>query len=427
MTERGGVRAHTRRPWDPRRALRAGRLALAVAAAAVVAGAPSGAKGGLLDEAPHAVTFKLRDEAASLPWLGSFQNAEIERPGPMRLYMGGRWGRWREEPWWPLSWASAASASVPRGDSASLAEAGPDLGPTDVSALAAGEGPLGGIMLLPVTTPRPDWLGALDPEWAPPFFASTGVSLASNGFESLWRPPGKPVPDWRCRRRPVLFVRYGAEQSAFDLVHCDGAVAAGALDRLSIMMRPPESPSPGELLPDEPEVDAWSRGEWVASVRLAHPRLLWALQKISDAFPRRTIYVFSGYRPAPPGTRGHSSMHASARAIDIKVMGVPNAALFKVCRTLDDVGCGFYPNSKFVHVDVRRPATGRAFWVDVSGPGEPSRYVDAWPGVVDSGALVWDAHAQAAQAQARPAPDSAMPAAAPPSMGSHAAAGSPPP
>jgi hypothetical protein len=71
-------------------------------------------------------------------------------------------------------------------------------------------------------------------------------------------------------------------------------------------------------------------------------------------------------------------------------MGVHNADLFRFCRSLDDVGCGFYPNSKFVHVDVRRPGTGHAFWVDISGPGEPAHYVDSWPGVVDKGALVWD-------------------------------------
>ncbi|KYF78769.1 hypothetical protein BE17_15175 [Sorangium cellulosum] len=79
--------------------------------------------------------------------------------------------------------------------------------------------------------------------------------------------------------------------------------------------------------------------------------------------------------------------------MDILVMGVPNAALFQFCRTLDDVGCGFYPNSKFVHVDVRRPGAGRVFWIDISGPGEPSEYVDSWPGVVESGGLSSGAHA----------------------------------
>jgi hypothetical protein len=85
-------------------------------------------------------------------------------------------------------------------------------------------------------------------------------------------------------------------------------------------------------------------------------------------------------------------------------MGVPNASLFQVCQKLDDVGCGFYPNNKFVHVDVRRPGSGHPFWIDASGPGEPSRYVDAWPGVVDGGGLVWDAAAQASGRERSPTP-----------------------
>src|SRR5262249_41246240 len=143
--------------------------------------------------------------------------------------------------------------------------------------------------------------------------------------------------------------------------------------------------------PDEPDPDAWQHGEWLPSVHLMHPRLLWALQKIADSFPRRVIYVFSGYRPKTTAKKGsHHSQHGEGRAMDISVVGVPNAELFKFCHTLDDVGCGYYPNSKFVHVDARRPGTGHAFWIDTSAPGEPSVYVDAWPGVIDSGGLAWD-------------------------------------
>ena len=72
-------------------------------------------------------------------------------------------------------------------------------------------------------------------------------------------------------------------------------------------------------------------------------------------------------------------------------VAVPNEQLFNICRKLDDIGCGFYPNSKFVHIDIRRPGTGHAYWIDISGPGEPSHYVDGWPGVVEGGALSWDA------------------------------------
>jgi hypothetical protein len=41
------------------------------------------------------------------------------------------------------------------------------------------------------------------------------------------------------------------------------------------------------------------------------------------------------------------------------------------CRTLKNVGVGYYPNSTFVHLDVR---TTPAFWIDYSKPGEPPRY-----------------------------------------------------
>jgi hypothetical protein len=240
----------------------------------------------------------------------------------------------------------------------------------------------------------PTWLQRLDPTWSTSVLASTGPSLTSNGFNLLWDLPKKPVRDWRCRRRPVQFVRYGGERGTFALVRCDGAVAPEALDRLSILARPPEAPSPGELLPDEPDAASWQDLEWAPQVRVLHPRLLWLLQRVADAFPYRTVYIFSGYRPrgdAAVRRGGHHSLHSEGRAMDIMVMGIPNASLFKLCRTLDDVGCGYYPNSKFVHVDVRRPVTGRAFWIDISGPGEPSRYVDAWPGVVEKGAMAWSA------------------------------------
>src|SRR5258708_12501834 len=70
------------------------------------------------------------------------------------------------------------------------------------------------------------------------------------------------------------------------------------------------------------------------------------------------------------------SLHAQGRAIDIAFYGVDNADLFKACRELKDVGCGYYPHTPFVHVDVRRAGTGQAFWVDASKPGEPAEYVD---------------------------------------------------
>jgi hypothetical protein len=360
-----------------------------VSLAALVAGvslAPAAPAATLLDDPPKVFTFELDDPAAArIPLLASFHDAAIERPGPMRTYLSGSWGRWGQSPWWSLSWSQRE-------------EAPPARHPVEETFLDERTDRLFGFEPRPAATEQalqigPNRASPLLPWLSPLALASTGPSLRGNGFDAIWfLRPLKPKPDWRCRRRPVTFVRYAGESDSFELVHCDGSVAPEALDRLTLMARVTQTPRPGPLLPDEPDAESIQRGEWLPGVRVANPRLLWALQRVADAFPWRTIYVFSGYRPRKPTDKAgsHHSMHSDARAMDIYVMGIHNADLFRFCRTLDDVGCGYYPNSKFVHVDVRKPGTGHAFWVDISGPGEPAHYVDSWPGVVDQGALVWD-------------------------------------
>ena len=157
---------------------------------------------------------------------------------------------------------------------------------------------------------------------------------------------------------------------------CQGAIAADALDRLSVLARPPATPRPEMPLPLEPNEDALG-GEWLPRVKLLHPRLIWAVQKIAEAFPNRSIFIMSGYR-----RDAHGSYHQKGRALDLYVTGVENEDLFRYCHTLNDVGCGFYPNSKFVHVDVRPYGTHRVAWVDISPPGAPAEYVTSWPGIL---------------------------------------------
>jgi hypothetical protein len=41
-------------------------------------------------------------------------------------------------------------------------------------------------------------------------------------------------------------------------------------------------------------------------------------------------------------------------------------------RTQARVGVGYYPNSSFVHLDVRKQS---AYWVDHAGPGQPPSYL----------------------------------------------------
>jgi len=100
------------------------------------------------------------------------------------------------------------------------------------------------------------------------------------------------------------------------------------------------------------------------------PELLKLLVRVSDTFGGKTLEVVSGYRTA--GT-AEQSRHKQGKALDFTVEGVPNEALRDYCKSLDGVGVGYYPNSGFVHLDVRERWT---YWVDESGRGEPPRYVE---------------------------------------------------
>ena len=60
-------------------------------------------------------------------------------------------------------------------------------------------------------------------------------------------------------------------------------------------------------------------------------------------------------------------------ACDFRVDGVQAAELRDYLRkAFDKVGVGYYPNSTFVHLDVRKDRS--AFWIDYSGPGERAVY-----------------------------------------------------
>jgi hypothetical protein len=98
------------------------------------------------------------------------------------------------------------------------------------------------------------------------------------------------------------------------------------------------------------------------------------LQRAVDHFRAKKVIVVSGYRPSSVG-----SFHQSGHALDFLLDGVRNEALVAFCRTLEDTGCGYYPNSSFVHMDVRPGGTGHPYWIDSSGPGERAHYVSSWP------------------------------------------------
>jgi uncharacterized protein YcbK (DUF882 family) len=102
------------------------------------------------------------------------------------------------------------------------------------------------------------------------------------------------------------------------------------------------------------------------------PRLLRLLAQVSRHYDGRKLLIISGYRH-PRVARNPRSPHKKGLAADFRVDGIANAELRDYCRfTFKKVGVGFYPNSLFVHLDVRKDHS--AFWIDYSGPGETPVY-----------------------------------------------------
>jgi uncharacterized protein YcbK (DUF882 family) len=133
------------------------------------------------------------------------------------------------------------------------------------------------------------------------------------------------------------------------------------------------------------------------------PRLAALVGEVSDHFGGRNIHVVSGFRPYTPAQYTPHSNHNVGRAMDFSVEGVPNTVVRDFCRTFRNAGVGYYPNSSFVHLDVR---AGKAYWIDYSHPGEAPHYdspdaqhsadesqgdVEPHPGAVDPAAPPSDA------------------------------------
>ena len=309
----------------------------------------------LVDRVGDNRRFDLGSESL-LVWLERYVEPARSRSPEWRSFWHGRYGRNNLQLYPKLTWLSRFAAADESNEAESpvddaLADRlrfelrGPELAqPFDFSrAEVLPDWSLG------VRAPKPEFLGVTQRKFCP-----------------RWKEP-----------RAVSVVRYdGAEWARLPLIDCQGAIAPDALDRLSVLARPPATPKPDLPLPLEPAQGA-PGGEWLPRVKLLHPRLIWAVQAIALAFPNRSIFIMSGYR-----RDAHGSYHQKGRALDLYVTGVDNEDLFRFCHTLNDVGCGFYPNSKFVHVDVRPFGTHRVAWVDVSLPGAPSEYVTSWPGIL---------------------------------------------
>jgi len=157
---------------------------------------------------------------------------------------------------------------------------------------------------------------------------------------------GKPKVSGR-----ATFVRFGTSESqTLQLVSKKGKLVPGVLPRMARLMR-------------------------FGKLNIEHPidsHLVQLVAQVSDHFGGRTIEIISGFRPKTPTQYTPHSNHNVGKAIDMRIPGVPNEVLRDHCRTYKNTGVGYYPNSLFVHFDVRAKST---FWVDLSKPGEAPKYV----------------------------------------------------
>jgi uncharacterized protein YcbK (DUF882 family) len=97
------------------------------------------------------------------------------------------------------------------------------------------------------------------------------------------------------------------------------------------------------------------------------PRLIALLADVSEHFGGRPLRIVSGWRDH---SYFEDSRHKHSQAVDFSIPGVDNTVVRDYVRRFRNCGVGYYPNSSFVHLDVREAA---AYWVDYAGPGEAPR------------------------------------------------------
>jgi uncharacterized protein YcbK (DUF882 family) len=120
--------------------------------------------------------------------------------------------------------------------------------------------------------------------------------------------------------------------------------------------------------------DRFMRCHVTGATHRMDPRLARLMYQTARHYDGHRFEVVSGYRH-PKVARNPRSPHKQGLACDFRLSGIPNTVLRDYLRkAYDHVGVGYYPNSVFVHLDVRKNNGASAFWIDYSGPGQPALY-----------------------------------------------------
>ena len=180
-----------------------------------------------------------------------------------------------------------------------------------------------------------------------PKTAARPAGPPSNSYVHAWHQPtpGHTAPlDAGGKKKLALVALNTQERVELQAEKDSGGFAARELDRAAHLLREPSS---GNEHPVE-------------------PRVLDALYRIQVHFDAQEIRIISGYRTP----HGGASNHGKGRAIDVVIPGASDDDVARFAREMGFMGVGIYPQSGFVHVDVRERSY---FWVDASGPGKKNR------------------------------------------------------
>ena len=134
-------------------------------------------------------------------------------------------------------------------------------------------------------------------------------------------------------------------------------------------------PFNAEGMPEPGAFDAlkmFLRCRRTGSMQDMNPRLMALLLRISRAFGGSVLQVISAHRKADGVVTQETSQHTRGWASDIRIAGVSVEDLAEMARSLGARGVGVYPESRFVHVDVReRPYFWRASADSATAPLAP--------------------------------------------------------
>ena len=113
------------------------------------------------------------------------------------------------------------------------------------------------------------------------------------------------------------------------------------------------------------KLDELFRCKRTNEVRAVNPKLYEQLSRMQDHFDKKRIELVSGFRFA----ERNSSRHFHASAMDIRIPAVSIREMYAYAESLDPggMGIGIYPNSGFIHVDLRAPGDPSYRWTDLSG------------------------------------------------------------